>query len=168
MDDTLTSRLLDRSMIDRAFPLVRNLMPAVTLERWTAFARPHLSSRSPNWPRGLMAIQNAKGYILGLFMFEVRGDLSESRALCIDNVIVPHLPGRDIVWAAIVEAVEHLAAMNGCPVVRAGLADELDPNDTDRAWLAASLRGSGYALDGVRAFKRVDVGAGMSAGGAAR
>lgn len=156
MDDSLTPRLLDKSTIDRAFPLVRNLVPAITHERWTRFARPHLASRSPNWPRGLMAIQNPAGYILGLFVFEVRDDLYESRALCIDNIIVPNLPGRDLVWTAVVDAAEHLAAMNACRVIRAGLADELDPSNTDRAWLSASLQKSGYSLEGVRAVKRIE------------
>ena len=156
MDDSLTPRLLDKSTIDRAFPLVSNLIPAITHERWTRFAKPHLASRSPNWPRGLMAIQNPAGYILGLFVFEVRDDLYESRALCIDNIIVPNLPGRDLVWAAVVDAAEHLAEMNGCRVIRAGLADELDPSNTDRAWLSSSLEKSGYSLEGVRAVKRVE------------
>lgn len=156
MDDSLTPRLLDRSTIDRAFPLVRNLVPEITHERWTRFARPHLTSRSPNWPRGLMAIQNPAGYMLGLFVFEVRDDLYENRALCIDNIIVPNLPGRDLVWAAVVEAAEHVAAMNGCRVIRAGLADELDPSDIDRAWLSTSLEKSGYSLEGLRAVKRVE------------
>lgn len=157
MNDALTPRLLDKSTVDRAFPLVRNLIPKITPDRWTQFARPHLASRSPHWPRGLMAIQNPGGYILGLFVFEVRDDLYETRALCIDNIIVPNLPGRDLVWASIVEAAEHLATMNGCRVIRAGLADELDPGDTDRAWLAASLEKSGYAMEGIRAFKRLEL-----------
>jgi hypothetical protein len=156
MDDSLTPRLLDKSTIGRAFPLVRNLVPTMTQERWTQFARPHLAARSPHWPRGLMAIQNPGGYILGLFVFEVRDDLHETRALCIDNIIVPNLPGRDLVWASVVDTVEHLAAMNGCRVIRAGLADELDPSDFDRAWLSTSLEKSGYSLDGVRAVKRID------------
>ena len=156
MDDSLTPRLLDKTTIDRAFPLVRNLIPEITPDRWTQFARPHLASRSPHWPRGLMAIQNPSGYILGLFVFEVRDDLYENRALCIDNIIVPNLPGRDLVWATIVDTAEHLAIMNGCRVIRAGLADELDPSNTDRAWLTASLQKAGYAMEGIRAFKRLE------------
>ena len=156
MNEALTPRLLDKSTIDRAFLLVRNLVPAMTHERWSRFARPHLSSRSPHWPRGLMAIQNPGGYILGLFVFEVRDDLYQSRALCIDNVIVPSLQGRDLVWTAIADAIEHLAAMNGCRVIRAGLADDLDPADTDRAWLSVSLEKAGYSLEGARAVKRVE------------
>ncbi len=168
MDDKLVPRLLDRMSIDRAFPLVRNLAPAITLDRWTRFARPHLTSRSPNWPRGLMTIQNPAGYILGLFAFEVRDDLQENRALCIDNIIVPNIPGRDMIWAAVVDAAEHLANINGCRVIRAGFADELDPTDSDRAWIKGSLEHAGYSFEGVRAFKRVEAGTGADTATVAR
>lgn len=154
--DQLTPRLLDRATIDRAFPLVRTLAADITLDRWTRFARPHLTSRYPEWPRGVMTIQNGARYILGLFAFAVRDDLYENRALCIDNIIIPNIPGRDAIWSAAVDAAEHLAAVNGCRVIRAGLADELDPRDRDRAWLSTSLEKAGYSLDGMRAVKRLE------------
>jgi len=72
---TLTPRFLDRRTIDKAYPLVRNIVPGMTAARWTQFVRPHLVPRSPDWPRGVMTIQNAAGYILSLFAFEVRADL---------------------------------------------------------------------------------------------
>jgi len=158
MDERLTPRLLDKTTIDRAFPLVRNLAPDITLERWTRFAKPHLASRSPDWPRGLMTIQNAAGYILGLFVFEVRDDLYEKRVLCIDNIIIPNIPGRDAIWAGVVDAAEHIAAMNGCRTIRAGLADDLEPGarDRDQTWLTGSLEKAGYSFEGMRAIKRLE------------
>ena len=159
----LTPRLLDKSTIDRAFPLVRTLAPGMTLDRWTRFARPHIAFRDPQWPRGLMAIQNPSGYLLGLFVFAVRDDLYERRALCVDNIIIPNIPGRDMVWAAVVDAAEHLALMNGCRIIRAGLADELEPLARDQAWLRTSLTCSGYSLEGTRAVKRLGGGGGNDA-----
>lgn len=151
----LVSRLLDKAGIDRAYPLVRNIAPGVTLERWNRFARPQISARSAKWPRGLMTVQNAAGYILGLFGFEVRDDLHQSRTLCIRNIIVPNVPGRDTIWASLVDAAETLAGTNRCQGIRAELADDLDPSDTDRAWIVSRVEKSGYVLDGIRAFKRV-------------
>jgi len=149
------SRPLDKAGIDRAYPLVRNIAPGVTLERWNRFARPQISARSAKWPRGLMTVQNAAGYILGLFGFEVRDDLRNSRTLCIHNIIVPNVPGRDTIWATLVDAAETLAEGSRCQAIRAELADDLDPSDTDRAWIVARIEKSGYALDGIRAFKRM-------------
>lgn len=155
MDKILMPRLLGKAAISRAYPLVRNLAPGVTLERWNRFARPQIASRSLKWPRGLMTIQNPSGYILGLFGFEVRDDLHESRTLCVNNIVVPNVPGRDRIWASIVNAAETLAKENGCRAIRAELIDDLDPSANDRAWIVACLEGSGYAPDGIRAFKRI-------------
>jgi hypothetical protein len=164
MDDTLAPRLLDRDMVDRAYPLVRNIAPGITLDRWNRFARPLIASRSTAWPRGLMTIQNTTGYILGLFGFEVRDDLNDGRTLHLDNIITANIPGRDKLWSAVMDAAEHLAKVNGCRAIRAGLVGELDPSDKDRAWLIHSLEGAGFALDGVRACKRLEAVNGAAAG----
>ncbi|MBM4073885.1 MAG: hypothetical protein FJ271_33945 [Planctomycetes bacterium] len=155
MDNNLTPRLLDHRLIDRAYPLVRNILPCISLERWSEFAKPHLAARSPKWPRGLMTIQNAAGYILGLFSFEVRDDLHSDRTLLVDNVIVPDMPGHELIWTAIVTTSETLALMNGCRAIRIGLAGDLDPIDRDRTWLVSSLAKAGYVIEGVRATRRV-------------
>ncbi len=158
MLDPLAPRLLDRDMIDRAYPLVRSIATGITLDRWVRFARPLVSSRYAQWPRGLMTIQNTAGCILGLFGFEVRDDLHQSRALWMENIVVASIPGRDAIWAAVIEAAENLAKIHGCRAVRAGLSDDLDPSDSDRSWLLNSFESSGYSLDGVRACKRIETG----------
>lgn len=162
MDDTLAPRLLDRDMIDRAYPLIRNIAPGITLDRWTRFARPVVTSRSTAWPRGLMTVQNTTGCILGLFAFEVRDDLTDGRTLHLDNLMTASIPGRDRIWAAIMDAAEHLARVNGCRVIRAGLVGDLDHSDKDRTWLVHSLEGAGFALEGVRACKRLEPAKGGS------
>lgn len=156
MDDALAPRLLDRDMIDRAYPLIRNIAPGITLDRWTRFARPLVTSRSAAWPRGLMTIQNTTGCILGLFAFEVRDDLNDGRTLHLDNLMSASIPGRDRIWAAIMDAAETLARVNGCGVIRAGLVGDLDASDKDRTWLVHSLEHAGFALEGVRACKRLE------------
>jgi hypothetical protein len=56
MVETLTPRFLDRRTIDKAYLLVRNIVPGMTAARWTQFVRPHLVPRSPAWPRGVITI----------------------------------------------------------------------------------------------------------------
>ena len=156
MADTLIARLLDRATIDRAYPLARDILPGLTLDRWIRFVRPYLAPRRPDWPRGVMIMQNTAGYILGLFVFEVREDLQESRTLCVDNIIIPSLPGRDTIWASTIAAAEQLAKTSRCRAIEAGLTGQLDPSDGDRAWVFASLESSGYSFGGVRAVKRLE------------
>jgi hypothetical protein len=143
---------LDRRMIDKAFPLVRNIVPGMTAARWARFVRPRLMPRSPDWPRGVMTVQNGGGCILSLFVFEVRADLHESRIFHMDHVMVSNLPGRRTIWASTMGAAERLAEMNGCGTIRAEFGDGSERSDDD---LLTALESMGYSLSGVRAFKRL-------------
>ena len=162
MVDTLTARFLDRRTIDKAYPLVRNIVPDMTAARWMQFVRPHLVSRSPDWPRGVMTIQNASGYILSLFAFEVRADLHESRIFYMDHIMIPNLPGRGTLWASTIDAAERLAEMNGCRAIWAEFRGGAERSDKD---LLTSLERSGYAPAGVRAFKRLEAKSGRTGDG---
>jgi len=146
MTDTLTPCFLDWRTIDKAYPLVRDLFPGVTVNRWAQFSRAYIAHRSPDRPRGVMTIQNAAGYILALFVFEVRDDLYESRILYLDNIMIPNMPGRRMIWASAIGAAEHLAELNGCSAIRAELGGDLERSDQD---LLTSLERSGYSPVGL-------------------
>jgi hypothetical protein len=152
MADTLTPCFLDWRTIDKAYPLVRDIIPGVTVKRWVQFSRACLAHRSPDRPRGVMTIQNAAGYILALFVFEVRDDLYESRILYLDNIMIPNMPGWGTIWASAIGAAEHLAKLNGCRAIRAELGGDLEHSDQD---LLTSLERSGYSPAGVRTLKRL-------------
>ena len=153
MVDILTPRFLDRKTIDQAFPLVRNIVPGMTAARWARFVRPRLMPRSPDWPRGVMTVQNDGGCILSLFAFEVRADLHESRIFYMDHIMVPNLPGRGTIWASTIGAAEQLAEMNGCRAIRAEFGDDSEHSNED---ILLALESTGYSLSGVRAFKRLE------------
>src|SRR5215469_11644365 len=157
MADTLTARFLDRRTIDKAYPLVRNIVPDMTAARWSRFVRPCLMPRSPDWPRGVMTIQNVAGCILSLFAFEVRADLHESRIFWMDHIMIPSLPGRGTIWASTIAVAERLAEMNGCGALRAEFGGGSERTDED---LLMSLESMGYSLARVRAFKRLEAKSG--------
>ena len=160
MANTLTARFLDRRTIDQACPLVRNFVPGMTAARWARFVRPRLMPRSPDWPRGVMTVQNDGGCILSLFAFEVRADLHESRIFWIDHIMIPNLPGRGTLWASTIGAAERLAEMNGCRAIRAEFGDGSENSDED---ILTALESMGYSLSGVRAFKRLEAKSGHTA-----
>lgn len=152
----LAPRLLDRRSIDKAYPLIRGILPSVSRARWTEFARSHLIARSAEWPKSLMTIQNPNGYILGLFGFEVRNELRNNRVLLVYNVVVPQIPGRDLVWTAIMETADTLAQMNSCSAIHVNLSDDWNASQSDRGWLQGSLSSAGYVVEGIHAFKPVE------------
>ena len=157
MVDTLTPRFLDRRTIDKAYPLVRNIVPGMTAARWAQFVRPRLMPRSPDWPRGVMTIQNAAGVIFSLFAFEVRADLLERRIFCMDHIMIPNFPGHRTIWASTIGAAERLAEMNGCGVIWAEFGDGSGGSDKG---LLMSLETMGYSSAGVRALKRLEAKSG--------
>jgi hypothetical protein len=109
-----------------------------------------------------MTIQNATGYILSLFAFEVRADLHESRIFCMDHIMIPNLPDRGTLWASTIGAAERLAEMNGCRAIWAEFRGGAERSDKD---LLTSLERSGYAPAGVRAFKRLEAKSGRAGDG---
>lgn len=155
MGDELSPRLMDRTALIQAFPLVSNIMPHVTLEHWTRFANERLAAKSRILPKGLMAIRNRDNYIFGLFAFEVRHDLREYRALWADNIIISSMPGRDLIWRAIIDAIDALAESHACQAVRIGFDDELERVAGDRLWVRPTLEEAGYLFLGARAVKRL-------------
>ncbi len=152
MADTLTPCFLDRRTIDKAYPLVRDVIPGLTVNRWVKFSRPYLAHRSLDRARGVMTIQNAAGYILALFVFEVRDDLYESRILYLDYIMIANVPGRRRIRDSAIGAAENLARLNGCRAIRAELGGELERSDEN---LLPSLERSGYSPVGVRTLKRM-------------
>lgn len=155
MDDVLTPRLLDDSMVERAYALVRNLAPGVTRARWRQFVMPSVRPGSSAWPRGLMSVQNAAGYILGLYRFEVRRSLYVRRILTVDNIIVADLPGRERIRATIIKTMENLASLYGCPLIRAEISNDFDLADGERNWILTAFEGSGFSVGGTYATKRL-------------
>lgn len=118
--------------------------------------------RSPDWPRGVMTIQNAGGCILSLFAFEVRADLHESRIFCMDHIMIPNLLGRGTIWASTIGAAERLAEMNGCGAIRAEFGDGSEGSDKGLLMLLESM---GYTPSGVRALKRLGAKSGHAGDG---
>ncbi|MGQ0676735.1 MAG: hypothetical protein ACT4N4_11710 [Rhodospirillales bacterium] len=155
MDIELSSRLMDQPSLVQAFPLVCSIMPQVTLEHWTRFARGHLAAKRQALPTGLMTIRNRDDYILGLFAFNVRYDLKEYRALWIDNIIISTMPGRNLIWKSTIDAIDALAKANGCGMIRVGFDGEVERTGGDHSWINPALEDAGYLLVGVRAQKRL-------------
>ena len=54
MVESVDTRFLDRRTIEKAYPLVCNMMPGMTPARCAHFVRPQHMPRSLYWPRSVM------------------------------------------------------------------------------------------------------------------
>lgn len=152
--DNLFPCLLNCTLVDRAYPLIRDLLPGVTLERWKRFVEPYLSAQSTCWPSGLMTVQNAVGCILGFFCFSVRDDLNNGRVMFIDNIIVAEIPGHNTIINTITETIQTLANQNYCPVTHIDLTNGLNGTEKHQEWLKFALLTEGYIINGLHIVKR--------------
>lgn len=148
MDTGFIAKPLTSRQIDQAFPLVQVLAPGLDVDRWRAFARAVMPEDGPRpAPTGIIGIQNANGYIHGLFSYARTPDLVHGAVLAVENVIVLDL--FDMAGAALtlVGAVDRLAASLSCAAIHTSLdTGEGAPCSRGRSLLDA-FRESGHAVE---------------------
>jgi hypothetical protein len=105
---------MDRECARAAYPLVNLHDGGVTLERWLRFVRRHC--RNTSGRAGLIAIRDCRGTIHALFSYRVDIDLRIRKRLCIENLIVAHLPGSQI-DDAVTASTGKVASQLGCQTI---------------------------------------------------
>lgn len=136
MDDGFIAKPLGRRQIDQAYPLVCAMAPGLGVDQWRAFAAAVLDSAtlgsSPDGgagegrlpaSRGIMTVQNAQGYLHGLFSYTAEPHLLHGRTLCVDNFVVLDLFDVAGVAEALLRAMEGLARRLGCAAIHTTLPD---------------------------------------------
>lgn len=138
-----TAKPLVRQRIDQAFPLVSAIAPDLTVQRWRQFASAALPAdgdAGSGGDRGIMTLQNDRGYILGLFSHAVCDHLRLGRVLGVDNLMVADLFDAGGAMEALLEAMERLARENHCVAIHTDLPEHLPTlSDSCRAavdWFA--------------------------------
>ncbi|PWC33648.1 hypothetical protein TSO352_24885 [Azospirillum sp. TSO35-2] len=118
MDDSFIAKPLGRRQIDQAYPLVRAIAPGLTVEQWRAFAAAVLDDGgAPAARAGIMTIQNAQGYLHGLFSYAIEPDLRHGRVMNVDNFVVLDLFDTVGVAGALLRAMDGLARRLGCAAI---------------------------------------------------
>jgi hypothetical protein len=97
---------VDRRVALRAWPLVQISHPKVSLEEWLSYAV--ATGRRLGKTGGVLAIEDARGYIHALFAWHVVRTISHRRAMRVTDMIVGALPGRTLA-ETIVGAIREIA-----------------------------------------------------------
>jgi hypothetical protein len=117
-------RLTGRDVL-RAFPLARLAAGHLTLAAWLRFAAA-LGAKPPGTKaprktaaaqaeRGLLGVEDQRGYLHALCSFSVEPDLRTGRRLTIDNLVALDLIDGDIPAQALIGALDKLARELDCP-----------------------------------------------------
>jgi len=153
LPDALVLRPLARNQIGQAFALVRQELPDATERRWAAFAASRTGAASAGSGRGIMTLQSQAGYILGLFVYDVRDELHEGRTLHVTSVAVAQLIGRRTLARQLADGMAATARLHGCMMVDVELP-ESDPHGD----LATLFREQGFDPAGRHARRQAAAG----------
>jgi hypothetical protein len=172
MDDSFIAKPLGRRQIDQAYPLVCAIAPGLGVDQWRAFAAALLDSATVGSStkgrrgggtdglpaaRGIMTVQNAQGYMHGLFSYSVEAQLLHGRTLCVDNFVVLDL--FDVTGPAetLLQAMEGLARQLGCAAIHTTLPERYMPRDSRRTPIPDCFRTEGHRQETVRFCKDLAV-----------
>lgn len=161
MPDAFILRPLTRRQIRQAYALVRNELPDATEARWEAFARARTAAAGTIRKDGIMTLQNQTGYILGLFVYDVRDDLQDGRTLSVTHVAVAELIGQHMLARQLVEGMSTVARLHNCAAI-----DVCLPQSGPRASLNTLFQDAGFDFDGMHARQSLRGEAPLAARGA--
>ena len=131
--------------VDQAFPLVSTIAPELGREQWSAFARGMLDATGDP-PRGIVSLQNRRGYITGLFTWAVEPHLRHGRTLTVANFVVLDLFNPDAAADQLIREMETIARLNGCTAIHTELPEAYS-NLAESAHLVLSrFRDEGHLL----------------------
>jgi hypothetical protein len=131
--------------VDQAFPLVSTIAPELARDRWAAFARGMLDGHGDP-PRGIVSLQNRRGYITGLFTWAVEPHLRHGRTLTVANFVVLDLFNLDAAADQLIREMESLARRHACTAIHTELPEAYS-NLAESAHLVLSrFRDEGHQL----------------------
>ncbi|CAO3416355.1 hypothetical protein [Azospirillum doebereinerae] len=161
MDDCFIAKPLGRRQIDQAYPLVCVAAPGLAVEQWRAFAAAVLGingeAGGPSAPRtGIMTVQNARGYLHGLFSYAIEEHLRHGRVMTVDNFVVLDLFDVPGVAGTLLDAMDGLARGLGCAAIHTALPEHCTLDWTPNNRIADCFIRDGHRRETVRLCKNLD------------
>jgi GNAT superfamily N-acetyltransferase len=151
MSETYHVQPLAPEQVAQAFPLVKAIVPDVTLERWLVYAGPFLQQPEGQAARRILTVQCDKGYIHGLAFCRCKPDLRLGCILEVENFVSLDLIGGKRAGRALLKAAEQQARDWGCGHLRLSLLD----GETRGHPVTAEIRNSGYCQEPDRLAKQL-------------
>lgn len=166
MDDGFIAKPLGRRQIDQAYPLVCAIAPGLRVDQWRAFAAALLGtapkgsgaeSSGPPAEAGIITVQNAQGYMHGLFSYRVELHLRHGRVLSVDNFVVLDLFDLAGIAETLLRAMDLLARRLGCAAIHTTLPERDLVRDSWRNPIPDCFRTEGHRQETIRFSKDLSV-----------
>ncbi len=141
---------LPADRVVQAFPLAQSASGVLSLEKWRSYvaARSAPGGVIPHGGGGVVSVENAQGYIHGLFDYRIDVDLGCGRTLVCANVVALDLLGTKPVLAILFEEMESLAKHHRCQAVHVSVPQS-------HSALVQSLFDAGHSFRSVGLCKRL-------------
>ena len=136
--------------VDQAYPLYQIASGDLTLGKWRSYAavRSTPGGVIPGGGGGVVSVENAQGYIHGLFDYHIDVDLHCGRILVCENIVALDLFDAKPVLVVLFEAMDSLAKRHRCRSVHVNVPQ------ADTA-LVLSLEDAGHSVRSVGLCKRL-------------
>lgn len=149
----LMAQRLDREYAVRAFPLVQSIRADLSLEEWLEYV--DKTTLGNMVERGIVAAVNARGYVEGLFCFEVEDDLIHGKVLNVDNFVSVDLYGRNGATDLLLAEMDRVATQAGCKALHITMNEGKAMLPRACTSTFGRLREAGMKIDAVRLCKTV-------------
>lgn len=150
MGRPLSVRTLNVKQIGQAFPLVRAIVPELTLENWLSYAQA-ITNPDGSERGGVVAAQDEHGYIFGLFCYKLQHDICHGRTLMVENMVALDMVDRHGAMEALMGALERIARQKRCQYVHIALPYKA----IGQSSFLRPLRDAGHEIEGIRLCKPV-------------
>jgi hypothetical protein len=129
LEPTVYSPFAVRPLTSSKIPLAYPLLHAATdiaLDRWRAYAASCTDPERVGDPptSGIMCVEDAKGYIHGLFAYRVIPNLHCDFVLQCENVVAMHIVDERRIQEKLLEGMERLARRHDCRAIHVCFAED--------------------------------------------
>jgi hypothetical protein len=147
------TRELDGDNLSRAYPILEALGGRSAVGDWIRFvnARDEASGSEP--PRsGVLAVEDHKGYLLGLFCYQVVESPLRGRTLECENFAVPDLVRSNLPFETLIDDAERLARLYDCRYLSVSIATT-EPQGAMSPAMRDHLERRSFGFDSIRFSK---------------
>ncbi|WP_207480821.1 hypothetical protein [Arenibaculum pallidiluteum] len=153
------AKTLKPAQVDQAFPVIRTIAPDLGLDSWRGFAAATLDDDACSGDeagRGIMTVQNGRGYIHGLFTYRCAATLLNGRTLHAENLVVLDLFDPAAAAEELLRAMERTARRLNCSTIETLLPEACAAVPGVGSWLIPCLHAAGHERERLRFSRRLD------------
>ncbi|MHA1113169.1 MAG: hypothetical protein ACTSRY_01520 [Alphaproteobacteria bacterium] len=149
--------------INRAYPLVRAVLPDFSMERWESYVATlgvsgvsGVNGGESRHPGGIMTVRNEDGYFYGLFCYQIDDDPLHGRIMRVETfVALEFLDGKGAA-GALLDAMENIAEGEDCTNIRACLHEPAVLGDAHQSRVMRAFANHGFAAESLHMNKSLE------------